>query len=878
MPTADRRRFVDQALRCWARQTHPDRELVILDDGATPLPEEVAALSGVRLHRAPPGMSLGAKRNLLCELAKGDIIAHWDDDDWHGPERLSRQLAALEDGAAVVGARDLLFYAPLAAEAWRFRRQPGDGPGLCGGTLMYRRDSWRRAPFPDRPSGEDEAFVRAQPPGAVRDLPLEGHYVAVLHRGNTAAKSLRAPRWQRAPLEEATRWLREDRGFYAALRGAAPRAPAPPAAALRLVAPFCVHDGYGSMAEHLALGLEEAGARPDPWPMGLDRRGLSPAMLALLDRPRPRGGPAATLLFTFPQPALEPFLAEGASFFTMWEADRIPTTWRPQLAAARHVVVPARFLPGVLRDSGVATPCTVVPLGVDPAIYAPIERPAREGITTLVVATNARRKHLAEAIAAWRGAFAGDAAARLVIKGRFGQAPPALDDPRIRHDGDSLPTRGIAAHYAEADVLLALGNEGFGLPAVEAMATGLPVVLLDAEGQADLCADARGFVLPVPAAGRESADDSPFGPGGTRAVPDVAAAARQLRWVAAHRAEARAMGAAAAAWARRHRDIRHAAPALLDALERTQPAGRPLRRAAALWVPSLGARCGIAEYGAALAAAAVLRAVRDARDAAAAHLHLEHEFGIVDAASIGAALRQARALGRTVSATVHSVLPTPIPHEAEMDALVALTARGAATLAARNPGRPCAHIPLGCPTWFPPRKAARGRVVGAFGFLQPHKGFFELLEAVRALPGASLLLVAHAPDPAVEAAWEAAARGLPVRRVAGFPDAAEAARLLAAEADVLAFPYRDVGAAYASGAVTVGLATGVPVLASTAACFDDLGEAVWRARDLRAGLARLLDDTALRARTAAAARAHCHDNDWAATARRHRALWSRIRR
>jgi glycosyltransferase involved in cell wall biosynthesis len=241
-------------------------------------------------------------------------------------------------------------------------------------------------------------------------------------------------------------------------------------------------------------------------------------------------------------------------------------------------------------------------------------------------------------------------------------------------------------------------------------------------------------------------------------------------------------------------------------------------------------------------------------------------------------VRTARALGRGVSATVHSVLPTPIPREAEMDALVALTARGAAILAARNPGKPCLHIPHGCPTWFPRRKARRGRVIGAFGFLTPHKGFFELLDAVRDLPGASLLLVAHAPDPAVEAAWEKAARGAPVRRIGGYPDAAAAARLLAAEADLLAYPYREAGLAYASGAVTVGLATGVPVLASTAACFDDLGEAVWRTDDLRAGLARMLDNTALRERTAAAARAHCHDNDWATTARRHRALWSRIRR
>lgn len=879
MPTADRRHFVAQALRCWARQTHHDRELIILDDGAAPLPEDAVAMSGVRLHRAPRGMSLGAKRNLLCELAQGDIIAHWDDDDWHGPERLSRQLAEMEGETEVVGARDLTFYAPLAAEAWRFRRQPGDGLGLCGGTLMYRRSTWARSRFPDITCGEDEAFVRAQPGGVVRDLPLEGHYVAVLHRNNTAAKSLRAPRWQPAPLEEATRWLREDRDFYATLRGALPRPMLVPAPALRLVAPFMIYDGYGSMAEHLALNLEAAGMRVEARPIALDRRGLTPALLALLDR-APLRGAAATLLFTYPQAALEPFLAEGASFYTMWEGDRIPPSWCSQLAAAKHLVVPARFLPTVLSASGISTSTSVVPLGIDPDVYGPIVRPEREGLTTLVVATAAGRKHRREAIAAWQLAFADDPTARLIIKSRFDEPPPAFNDPRIHFEGASQVSRGIAGHYAAVDILLALGNEGFGLPAVEGMATGLPVVLLNAEGQADLCEDARGLVLPVPPAGSERADDSAFGPGGMRAVPDVAATARQLRWVAEHRDEARAMGTAAAAWARRHRDIRRTAPAILDVLEGAEPSVRPLRQPVALWVPSLGGRCGIAEYGTALADADKgVRAMRSARDIAnAPHLHLEHEGGIVDADAASLELRMARALGRSVSATFHTVLPGPNLLEAQLDAMVALTARGAAMLAARNPNRPCLHIPHGCPTWFPPRRKDRGLVVGTFGFLKREKGFFDLLEAVRALPGASLLMVSHAPDPAVEAAWEKAARGVAVRRIGGYPDAATAARLLAAEADVLAFPYHDVAVAYASGAVTIGLATGVPVLTSLAACFDDLGSAVWRATDLRQGLGRLLDDTALREQTMQAARDYCHDNDWKVTARRHRALWSRIHR
>jgi len=38
---------------------------------------------------------VGAKRNLACDLANGDIIVHWDDDDWMADWRLSYQVEQL---------------------------------------------------------------------------------------------------------------------------------------------------------------------------------------------------------------------------------------------------------------------------------------------------------------------------------------------------------------------------------------------------------------------------------------------------------------------------------------------------------------------------------------------------------------------------------------------------------------------------------------------------------------------------------------------------------------------------------------------------------------------------------------------------------------
>ncbi len=164
--------------------------------------------------------------------------------------------------------------------------------------------------------------------------------------------------------------------------------------------------------------------------------------------------------------------------------------------------------------------------------------------------------------------------------------------------------------------------------------------------------------------------------------------------------------------------------------------------------------------------------------------------------------------------TEHSVRQAGRAFEATADALLALTADGAGTLRARWPGKQVVSVPHGCPTFFPPRKRQRGRVIGGFGFLEPHKGFGRLLEVLRAMPGTELLLLAHPRDQAAADSWTAQATGLPVRWDRRYLPAERIAHRLAAEADVLVFWYDDVPYASASGAARIGLSTGVPVLTS----------------------------------------------------------------
>ncbi|MCC2670548.1 MAG: putative glycosyltransferase, partial [Armatimonadetes bacterium] len=115
-----------QAVGYFLRQDYPHRSLIILDDGAEPVEELISDLSSpndprlqyVRLDPQRP-LSRGAKRNRGCELApEGSFIAHWDDDDWMAPDRLSRQVRGmLSSQGDLSSAAGVLHYRPATGQS-----------------------------------------------------------------------------------------------------------------------------------------------------------------------------------------------------------------------------------------------------------------------------------------------------------------------------------------------------------------------------------------------------------------------------------------------------------------------------------------------------------------------------------------------------------------------------------------------------------------------------------------------------------------------------------------------------------------------------------------------------------------------------------------
>ncbi len=882
MPTRNRPRFAAQSMSYFLRQDYPERELIVVDDGDEPVGDLIPRDERIRYIRLPRRQSLGAKRNLACEASRGEWIAHWDDDDWMAPDRLSLQAGlALNDGAEVCGATDLLYYRPDAGQAWLYRYPLDARPWLAGPTLLYRRAVWQRHRFAEIDVGEDTKFVWDAAGSRFCRMADSSFYVGLIHPGNTSGKNVAGPRWERRPLEEVTRRISADRAFYAALRNTAPATVVRRAApqAINVAAHYGVATGYGSMAEYLVRGMVRAGAAVQVIALSLHAEGLSQEFRELLQGSRPEPS-APALYFSWPQPQLEAFWSYPDLFInTMWESSRLPAGWAEKLNRARAVIAPTRWVAGMLRHNGVAVPIEVAPEGIDPEVYHPLERPETEFFTTLMVGPVDSRKHTQTGIAAWKAAFAGDPNARLIIKTQYGYGNYTPDDPRIRYVDGAERTRGIAHWYGKADILMALGNEGFGLPLVEAMATGLPVIALNSEGQSDVCEEAADCLLPVKPGSWEPYQHGLFGDCGVRGAPRVEDVRERLHWAASHRQEARRLGRAASTWALRRRNIWNKGPAVLDVMERYCSCRGVLRRLLAIWIPSWQGRCGVAEYTASLAEKLPAH-VKVTAEAPGANrlglLHIQHETSLFHSRHVRATIEGASQEGAPVVVTEHTVSRDARDWEQGARAIVSLNSLGAARLRARWPGKRIEYIPVGCETWFPPRKTAPGKVIGAFGFLAPHKGFWHLLDVLRATPGAELLLYSHARWPDLITSWEKAARGLPVRRVGEYLPACEVARRLAAEADVLVFWYDQIDAVSASAAVRIGLATGVPVLASPTAWFHDLRDVTYQPVNLSEGVLRLFEDSELRGRLTEAAQSYCHENTWSHVAGRHLSLWQEL--
>jgi glycosyltransferase involved in cell wall biosynthesis len=184
-PTFGREPFLDAIAACVKSQSYPNIEWLVLDDSPEPSP----TLSNEQWQRlkyfhSSKRLNLGVKRNMLLEQASGTLIVHFDDDDFYGPDYISKAVQFLENGNLDVALLCGFFVAHLHNNHFGYyRTQIKDGPAfafnkadvrpvdlgrinipfihLCfGWSYVYNRHVWENGKFRVLNVFEDREFIR----------------------------------------------------------------------------------------------------------------------------------------------------------------------------------------------------------------------------------------------------------------------------------------------------------------------------------------------------------------------------------------------------------------------------------------------------------------------------------------------------------------------------------------------------------------------------------------------------------------------------------------------------------------------------------------------------------------------------------------------
>lgn len=191
MPTQNRRNFIGAAIVSFLSQTYKEKELVIVDDGDDPVEDVVkkyqAKGTAIRYFRKKEKTTTGEKRNITNDLATGELICHFDDDDWSSPDRIEFQVGLMiKERKPIAGFSRLFFWDCVRLRALIFRSTTFGY--VCGTSLIYRRDIWERNPFKNIQCRSDNEFVYPLA-NHIAASPDDRHMVARIHDEHTTPKT-----------------------------------------------------------------------------------------------------------------------------------------------------------------------------------------------------------------------------------------------------------------------------------------------------------------------------------------------------------------------------------------------------------------------------------------------------------------------------------------------------------------------------------------------------------------------------------------------------------------------------------------------------------------------------------------------------------------
>ena len=205
MPTHNRRGLIRVALKSYLSQDWPDKELVVVDDGTDMVKDLINKLvpDAVYIYLAEKQV-IGTKRNLACKATSGEVICHFDDDDWSAVGRIRDQVTRLiESGKQMTGYHSITYWNGIRA----CRYESAVPQYAVGTTMCYRKRFWQIHCFPAKSYAEDNALVYTAR-NENQLIAVDGRQMMIVrsHASCTSSpQSLRQNTWPEVPKESLPR-------------------------------------------------------------------------------------------------------------------------------------------------------------------------------------------------------------------------------------------------------------------------------------------------------------------------------------------------------------------------------------------------------------------------------------------------------------------------------------------------------------------------------------------------------------------------------------------------------------------------------------------------------------------------------------------------
>jgi glycosyltransferase involved in cell wall biosynthesis len=605
------------------------------------------------------------------------------------------------------------------------------------------------------------------------------------------------------------------------------------------------------------------------------------------------------------------------------------------------VLAPSQHVERVMRDSGLRLPIHVVGEGVDERFFQPrLKDGKRITFSFLHISSGFPRKGVDVLLNAYFTEFCAAEDVCLVIK-TFPNVHNDVADqiaawrektpspPRCIHLDRDLSADEIAGLYGEADCLVyPTRGEGFGLPIAEAMAQRVPVIVTAYSGHMDFCSSETALLLAYDLVPSKS--HVPV-PGAKWAEPKVEDLRRQMRRVYQNPADEQIKRMVDAAYRNIWENFRW--PVVAQKISGIAASASARRATRVAMVTTWDARCGIAEYSRFLIEAALPRCrdleievlcspgegawdrkpVRSEvcwqqrpiidlgtlrarlRGGHFDVVHFQFNFGFFDLDEFARTVRTLKQSGQRVFITFHATADLAEPDRVISLARIGDTLRLADALLVHNLADRQRLAGFGVQdnvvllphgnVVFPEEDPNLRRqwgitlepVVGTFGFLLPHKGILELLEAVSLLraeyPNIGLVGQCALHRDNISREFEPVVRerirqlGLEAQVLLSTEFVSpEEASVLVQLADVLALPYSASGESI-SGAVRFALGTGRPVITTRSDIFRDVAESTFqiesnRPEEIAAAIRTILGDPGLAKELGRKARSQVEATSW----------------